>query len=35
MELDRGQPSVKLFGDNGQTQIVLSVDEGERPRFSL
>ena len=35
MELDRGEPSVKLFGSNGQLQIVLSVDEGKRPRISL
>ena len=35
MELDHGQPRVKMFGSNGQPQIVLSVDEGKQPRISL
>lgn len=35
IEMDRGQPCVKMMGDNGYPQLVLSIDEGKRPRVSL
>ena len=35
MELDQGQPRVKMFGSNGQPQIVLSINEGMWPKISL